>query len=48
MSQSLLQDRTAAKLPLDAQVKYLSIQAELDLLMQQIRSSQVKLEEQKG
>ena len=44
MSQATLQDRTADKLTLDAQVKYLSIQAELDLLMQQVRSAQEKSE----
>ena len=45
MSQSMLQDRTATKLPLDAQVKYLSIQAELELLLQQVRSNQPKVQE---
>ena len=38
----MLQDRAATKLSLDAQVKYLSIQAELDLLLQQVRSNQSK------
>ncbi|AFY38042.1 hypothetical protein Lepto7376_1708 [[Leptolyngbya] sp. PCC 7376] len=42
MSQSAIQDRIATKLSLDAQVKYLSIQAELDLLLQQVRANQVK------
>ncbi|MGB2925285.1 MAG: hypothetical protein WBB82_08290 [Limnothrix sp.] len=40
MAQSTVQDRTARSLSLDTQVEYLSIQAELELLFQQIRSNQ--------
>lgn len=44
MAQSTVQDQTAKKLPLDTQVEYLSIQAELELLLQQVRSNQTKAE----
>ncbi|NJN72691.1 MAG: hypothetical protein HC799_07705 [Limnothrix sp. RL_2_0] len=40
MAQSTIQDRVKDCLPLDTQVEYLSIQAELELLFQQIRSNQ--------
>ena len=39
MTQSTVQDRTTDKLPIEVQFKYLSIQAELDLLLQQVRSN---------
>lgn len=42
MSQTAVQPPTPQGLPLDAQVKYLSLQAELELLAQQIRSNQGK------
>ncbi len=42
MAKSIVLDHSARKLPADTQVKYLSIQAELDLLFQQIRSAQDK------
>jgi hypothetical protein len=42
MSQTTVQDRTASHLPLNTQVKYLSIQAELELLLQQVRSNPTK------
>lgn len=42
MSQATVQDLSAQHLPLDAQVKYLSLQAELELLIQQVRSEQEK------
>ena len=45
MSQATIQDRSAQHLPLDAQVKYLSLQAELELLMQQVRSEQEKAQQ---
>jgi hypothetical protein len=44
MSQSILNDRPSTNLPLDAQVKYLSLQAELDLLLQKVRTNQAKTE----
>ena len=40
MSQCTAQDSTAKKLSPDTQVKYLSIQAELELLLQQVRANQ--------
>ncbi|WP_198159662.1 hypothetical protein [Picosynechococcus sp. PCC 7003] len=42
MSQCTVQDKAANTLPLDTRVKYLSIQAELELLLQQIRSNPQK------
>ncbi|MEB3225522.1 MAG: hypothetical protein VKJ86_06915 [Synechococcus sp.] len=44
MSQCPIQDKTVSTLALDTRVKYLSIQAELELLLQQIRTTPQKQE----
>lgn len=45
MSHTTVQDPAAKTLPLDTQVKYLSIQAELALLLQQVRANQAKADQ---
>ena len=42
MSQSLVQAKTVSTLTPDTKVKYLSLQAELELLLQQVRTTPQK------